>query len=145
MSNSFFSKHASESPTEQALAVSKELREHLKAWFAKHEADFSLRVLEYIAICQVKETSAEVLANAQINAKYPYRVFTNKTQPDFESSSLAEAIPAYEGILRSGVMVRLQQGSRILIEEEELVNATPDEKALIQTWFRDQRGINIHG
>jgi hypothetical protein len=145
MSNSFFSKHESESYTQQALTVSNELREHLQAWFTKHQGDYSIRVLEYLATSQIRETALQVLAAAKINAKYPYKVFTNEAQPDFESSSLAEAIPTYQGLLRSGAKVRLQQGTRIIVQGEELVNATPDEKTMIQTWFRDQMGINIHG
>jgi hypothetical protein len=145
MSNSFFSKHESDSYTQQALAVSDELRDTLQAWFAKHQGEYSIRVLEYLATSQIRETAMQVLATARINAKYPYRIFTNEAKPDFESSSLAEAIPAYEGLLRSGAKVRLQQGSRVLIRGEELGNTTETEKALIQTWFRDQMGLNVHG
>lgn len=145
MSNSFFSKHDSESYTQQALAVSDELREPLQAWFAKHQGEYSIRVLEYLAMSQVKETAMQTLATARINAKYPYRIFTNESKPDFESSSLAETIPVYGRLLKSGSEVRLQQGTRVIVQGEELVNSTPDEKTMIQTWFRDQMGINIHG
>lgn len=139
--SSFFSKHDSESYTEQALAVSNELREHLQAWFAKYQGAYSVRVLEYLAMSQVKETSAETMARAKIK----YKVVLDG-RPEFESSSLSEAVPVYSGLLKEyGERVWLSQGTRVLIQGEKLVNTAETEKVLIQTWFRDQMGINVHG